>query len=72
MTKFRLTIGENNTAWGKQRVLVEKEAVSAFEFAKDVVFKFAPGDQLTIVKNAWIDAGSGTIPIAVASLRLFV
>lgn len=76
MTMFRLTIGENGTAWGKQVVLYENEAANAVEFLRDVVKTYAPDARYTkacreireLLKNCWVDAGSNTIPIAVANL----
>lgn len=65
--KFRLTIGENNTPWGKQRVICEADAENAIEFAKQAFSAFTPNDQLRF-KNCWIDAGTDTLPIAVANL----
>ena len=71
MTKFRLTIGENGTAFGKQQVLKTGEAENAVEFTREAIKGYAPDDKLTILKNAWVDAGNGTIPIAVANLKVF-
>lgn len=76
MTKFRLTIGEDGTAWGKQVVLTEFEAENAFEFAKDAIKKFAPDARYTktfkeLKQNCWVDAGAETIPIPVCSLNIF-
>lgn len=71
MTKFRLTISENGTAWGKQQVLKTGKAENAIEFVKSAIKGYAPDDKLTILKNAWVDAGKDTIPIAVCSLKVF-
>ena len=70
LTKFRLTIGENWSPWGKQRVLVEKESENAFEFIKSVLPLYTINDQKRIINNGWVDAGPDTLPIAVMSFRL--
>ena len=70
MTKFRLTIGENGTAWGKQRILATGKAENAIEFVKSYLNKRDPSWINYIVKNAWVDAGNGTIPISASSLKL--
>lgn len=72
MTMFRLTIGENGTAWGKQIVLYENEAANAVEFVKqyqlDAYAVFSKEDVNSLLNECWVDAGSNTIPIAVANL----
>ena len=69
MTKFRLTIGENGTAFGKQQVLKTGEAENAVEFVKKAIHGYAPDDILCILQNAWVDAGKGTIPLAVCAIK---
>ena len=65
MTWFRLTIGENGTPWGKQKVLRMAEAYNAIEFLKECK-KSYPNE---VLKNTWVDAGNDTIPIPVQSLK---
>ena len=65
---FRLTIGENNTPWGKQKVIYEGKAKNAVDFARFCKNAMTPNDQKNILKNAWIDAGNDTLPIAVQNL----
>lgn len=65
---FRLTIGENNTPFGKQRVVCTGEFENAWDFANFCKIVMTPNDCNRILKNAWIDAGVDTLPIAVKSL----
>ena len=65
MAKFRLTIGENGTPWGKQKVLRIAKADNAIEFLKDSK-KFYPNE---VLKNTWVDAGIDTISIAVRNIK---
>ena len=71
--KFRLTIGENGTSFGKQRILCSFEAENAIEFvreyAKDAFAVLSREDAVSLINNCWVDAGSDTIPIAVQSLK---
>lgn len=71
MTKFRLTISENGTPFGKQQILKTGKAENAIEFVKNAIHGYAPNDILCILQNGWVDAGNGTIPIAVANLKIF-
>lgn len=68
--KFRLTIGENGTAWGKQKIVFEGKAENAIEFVKNYLAHRDPSWINNIINNAWVDAGSDTIPIAVMNLKL--
>lgn len=65
MTWFRLTIGENGTPWGKQKVLRMAEANNAIEFLKECK-EFYPNE---VLKNTWVDAGNDTIALPVQSLK---
>lgn len=74
MKKFRLTIGENGSPWGKQTVLTEFEAENVIEFAKAAIKKFAPDARYTktyqqLKECCWVDAESDTLPIAVINLK---
>lgn len=70
--KFRLTIGENGTAMGKQIVIHEANAENAFLFALDYFRKavkvLTPDEADSLYKSSWIDAGSNTLPIATQNL----
>lgn len=71
---YRLTIGENGTPWGKQKVVISEEAENAIEFAKACLdyTKASIGgseeDARSFLNACWIDAGSNTIGIAVQNL----
>ena len=70
--KFRLTTGENGTAFGKQSVLLTGEAENAIEFLRickaDAETILTKEDAASFFYNTWVDAGTGTIPVPVASL----
>lgn len=71
--KFRLTQGENGTAFGKQYVVITEEAENAIEFAK-ACLDYAKAtlanedDARAFLNDCWIDAGNDTLPIAVQNL----
>lgn len=75
--KFRLTIGENGTPWGKQSILDEGEAENAIEYLRSLIKRECPDARYTakckeireLLNNCWVDAGPGTINIAVQSLK---
>ena len=72
--KFRLTTGENGTAFGKQYVVITEDATNAIEFAKafldyaKATIGGSEEDARAFLDCCWIDAGSHTIPIAVQNL----
>lgn len=66
--KFRLSIGENDSSWGKQTIIATGEAKNAIEFCKAVIPTFPQYRQESIRNNAWVDAGKGTIPIHLQNL----
>lgn len=70
--KFRLTMGENGTAFGKQIVIHEANAENAFLFAIDffrnAVTILTPDEADSLYKSTWVDAGGDTLPIAVQNL----
>lgn len=70
--KFRLTTGENGTAFGKQHVLLTGEAENAIEFLRncktDAKAVLTEEDMNSFFENTWVDAGADTIPLPVASL----
>ena len=71
MPHFRLTMGEDGSAWGKQIVLIEADAYNAAEFAElyvNYVRNLHGNTKEEFYGATWIDAGEGTIPIAVQSL----
>lgn len=72
MAKFRLTIGENLTSWGKQTVLFEKEANNGIEFIKQCFAELTEtlGYETAsiIINRCWFDAGSDTIAIGVKNI----
>ncbi len=70
---FRLTIGENGTAWGKQKVLCTATAENALEFIKNCIQAAKEKDSEYaeyLKRNSWVDAGSNTIPIRVANFKI--
>lgn len=75
--KFRLTIGENGTPWGKQTVIETGEAENAIEFLQTILKRSAPDARYTkanretrqLLDNCWVDAGKDTIGIAVCNLK---
>lgn len=70
ITKFRLTIGENGTPYGKQEILHTGEAANAIEFVKSYLENRDPSWISHIINSAWVDAGYGTLPIDVKNLKL--
>lgn len=66
---FRITKGENGTAWGPQVVVASGKAENAFEFVKGYIAKH-PEQYNDIKENAWVDAGNGTIPVSILALAL--
>lgn len=71
--KFRITIGVNDTPWGRQHVLFIGEGKNAIEvvreYAKDAFAVLSREDAISLVNNCWVDAGNDTIPIAVQNLK---
>lgn len=72
MARFRLTIGENGTAWGKQSVVFEGEAENAVvfvsEYWKDALAVLSIEEAESLFDAMWVDAGADTLPIAVQNL----
>ena len=70
--KFRLTTGENGTAFGKQYVVITENAENAIEFAKSclnyAMLSMSYEDAKAFLDACWIDAGNNTLPIAVQNL----
>ena len=70
---FRLTTGENGTAWGKQCVLISGEAENAIEFLQnvkaDATAVLETEDLASFFENTWVDAGKETIPVFVGNLN---
>lgn len=74
--KFRLTVGENGSKWGKQKVIYSANAKNAIEFLQAILKRECPDARYTkkyaelreMLKNCWVDAGENTIPIDVANL----
>lgn len=70
--KFRLTTGENGTAFGKQYVVISENADNAIDFLNACLdyarASMSDQDALAFLDNCWIDAGSDTLPIAVQNI----
>lgn len=71
--KFRLTIGENGTPYGKQTVIHSGNAANAIEFVRnyaiDAFSVLNPMDAQSLLDACWVDAGIDTIPIPVQNLK---